>query len=89
MTRNFYMKFGWAMRVYAEGTKEDALNDFIEHMSNIHPSVHQAYKEIELRKWRECNMYERVMEEIHTCAKLWESEAHHEAVNRFLTKSKK
>ena len=82
-------EIGWATRVYFEGTKEEALDDFIEHMSKIHPSVHQAYKEIELRKWRERNMYERVMEEVRTCAKLWESEAHHEAVNSFLTKMKK
>ena len=80
---------GWAMDVYIEGTKEEALADFIEHMSKVHPSVHQAYKEIELRKWREKNMYERVMQEVRTCAVLWESEAHHEAVNSFLTKSKK
>lgn len=79
---------GWAMRVF-EGSKEQALDEFIAEMRKIHPSVHQAYKEIELRKWRERNMYERVMEEVRTCAKLWESEAHHEAVNSFLTKSKK
>lgn len=79
---------GWAMRVF-EGDKMEALNIFIEHMRKIHPSVHRAYKEIELRKWRERNMYERVMEEVRTCAKLWESEAHHAAVNHFLTKSKK
>lgn len=79
---------GWAMRVF-EGPKEQALDEFIAEMRKIHPSVHQAYKEIELRKWRERNMYERVMEEVRTCAKLWESEAHHEAVNSFLTKSKK
>ena len=82
-------EIGWAMRVYIEGTKEQALADFIEHMAKIQPSVHQAYKEIELRKWRERNMYERVMEEIRMCAKLWESEAHHEAVNNFLNKSTK
>lgn len=80
---------GWAMRVYFEGSKEEALEDFIEHMRKIHPSVHHAYKEIELRKWRERNMYERVMEEVRTCAKLWEEEAHHEAVNSFLTKKSK
>ncbi|KYG89405.1 enoyl-CoA hydratase/isomerase family protein [Metasolibacillus sp. FSL K6-0083] len=81
-------EIGWAMRVF-EGTKQEALADFIEDMRKIHPAVHQAYKEIELRKWRERNMYERVMEEVRTCAKLWESEAHHQAVNSFLTKSKK
>lgn len=81
-------EIGWAMRVF-EGSKEQALDEFIAEMRKIHPSVHQAYKEIELRKWRERNMYERVMEEVRTCAKLWESEAHHEAVNSFLTKSRK
>ncbi len=81
-------EIGWAMRVF-EGSKEQALDEFIAEMRKIHPSVHQAYKEIELRKWRERNMYERVMEEVRACAKLWESEAHHEAVNSFLTKSKK
>lgn len=82
-------EIGWAMRVYFEGTKEDALEDFIEHMRKVHPSVHHAYKEIELRKWRERNMYERVMEEVRLCAKLWEKDAHHEAVNNFLTKKAK
>lgn len=80
-------EIGWAMRVF-EGSKEEALETFIDSMRKIHPSVHHAYKEIELRKWRERNMFDRVMEEIHTCAKLWESEAHHEAVQSFLAKKK-
>ncbi|RUL55919.1 MULTISPECIES: enoyl-CoA hydratase/isomerase family protein [Lysinibacillus] len=80
-------EIGWAMRVF-EGSKEEALEEFISQMRKIHPSVHQAYKEIELRKWKERNMYERVMEEIRVCAKLWESEAHAEAVQQFLNKSK-
>ncbi|WP_239585623.1 enoyl-CoA hydratase/isomerase family protein [Lysinibacillus composti] len=76
---------GWATRVF-EGSKEQALEEFIESMRKIHPSVHHAYKEIELRKWNESNVYQRVMDEIHECAKLWESDAHNEAVNSFLTK---
>lgn len=77
---------GWAMRVF-DGPKEEALEAFIEDMKKIHPGVHQAYKEIELRKWRERNMYGRIMEEIRVCAKLWESEEHAKAVERFLSKS--
>lgn len=84
---NLLYEIGWAMRVF-EGSKEQALDEFILEMRKIHPSVHQAYKEIELRKWKERNMYERVMEEIRLCAKLWESDAHNEAVKRFLNKSK-
>ena len=77
---------GWAMRVF-DGPKEEALEAFIEDMKKVHPSVHHAYKEIELRKWRERNVYGRVMEEIRLCAKLWESEEHEKAVERFLSKS--
>lgn len=84
---NLLHEIGWAMRVF-DGSKEEALQQFIEDMKKIHPLVHQAYKEIELKKWRERNMYERVMEEIKTCAKLWESDAHNDAVNSFLNKSK-
>ncbi|MFC5541350.1 MAG: enoyl-CoA hydratase/isomerase family protein [Bacilli bacterium] len=79
-------EIGWAMRVF-DGPKEEALEAFIEDMKKVHPSVHHAYKEIELRKWRERNVYGRVMEEIRLCAKLWESEEHEKAVERFLSKS--
>ncbi|MDN4492412.1 enoyl-CoA hydratase/isomerase family protein [Ureibacillus aquaedulcis] len=80
-------EIGWATSIF-EGPKEQALEEFIGDMRKIHPDVHQAYKGIELRKWKESNIYERVMEEIRLCAKLWESDAHNEAVNRFLNKSK-
>ncbi len=85
---NKLYEIGWATKVY-KGSKEEALEDFIVNMKKIHPTVHQAYKEIKLRSWNEKNMFERVMEEIKLCAKLWESDAHNEAVNRFLNKSNK
>lgn len=78
---------GWATETF-EGSKEEALNQFVKEMRKIHPDVQKAYKQIELRKWVQQNLFERVMEEVRTCAKLWESEAHHEAVANFLTKSK-
>lgn len=81
-------EIGWATNIF-EGSKEVALENFIQHMRKIHPSVHHAYKEIKLRSWKEKNMFERVMEEIKLCAKLWESDEHIEAVNRFLNKSNK
>lgn len=79
-------EIGWATRTF-EGSKEQALNEFISHMKRIHPAVHVAYKEIELRKWNENHLHKRVFEEIRLCAKLWECDAHHDAVNRFLNKS--
>lgn len=78
---------GWATKIY-DGDKFVALNQFIEYMRKINPGVHKAYKEIEIRKWAEKNLKQRVMEEVAQCSKLWEGEAHAEAVNRFLSKSK-
>ncbi len=80
-------EIGWATRIFG-GSKEQALEEFIAQIRIIHPEVHQAYKKIEIRKWQERNVYERMLEEIRLCAKLWESDAHNEAVNRFLNKSK-
>lgn len=79
---------GWATAVYHDEGKESALAHFIENMINIHPDVHKAYKSIQLRKWQQTNLYNRVMEEIQECAKLWEKDAHHDAVQNFLNKSK-
>ncbi|RHW39747.1 enoyl-CoA hydratase/isomerase family protein [Lysinibacillus yapensis] len=79
-------EIGWATKLF-DNSGERALNEFIAKMRNLHPTVLRAYKEIQLRKWKESKMYNRVMEEIRLCAKLWESDVHHEAVNRFLNKS--
>lgn len=78
---------GFATKIY-DGDKFVALDQFIEYMRKINPGVHRAYKEIEIRKWAEKNLKQRVMEEVAQCAKLWEADAHLEAVERFLAKSK-
>ncbi|WP_146552240.1 enoyl-CoA hydratase/isomerase family protein [Rummeliibacillus sp. SL167] len=80
-------EIGFAMRIF-ENDKEQALAEFIEDMKKIHPNVHKAYKEMELRKWRERHLFDRVMDEVKTCAKLWESEEHQQAVKQFLSKTK-
>lgn len=80
-------KIGWASHVFTED-KSQALTDYIRNLTHIHPDVHKAYKKILLRKWNETNLYDRVFEEIRTCAVLWECDAHHEAVASFFNKSK-
>ncbi len=76
---------GWATELY-EGSAEDGLTRFLTKMSTIHPSVHRAYKTIAIRKWTADFMRDRMMEEARQCSMLWESEAHHQAVERFLEK---
>lgn len=76
---------GWATEVY-EGSAEDGLSQFLLKMSKVHSSVHRAYKSVALRKWTADFIRDRMLEEARQCSILWESEEHHAAVDRFLTK---
>lgn len=85
-TADELLENGWATKII----KEDGdVADFIRSMRKILPEVHQAYKEIAIRKWQSTNLKERVEAEVSRCAKLWAEDAHHEAVDNFLSKSKK
>jgi enoyl-CoA hydratase len=60
---------------------------FIEQMLIKEAGVLQAYKRIWTRKWMESNLRERMEEEVKNCALLWESEAHHKQVEKFIKKT--
>lgn len=77
------LQVGWATEIY-EGNAKDGLTRFLSKMSEIHPTVHRAYKAIAVRKWTADFIHDRMLEEARQCSILWESEAHHAAVNRFL-----
>lgn len=73
----------WATEVY-EGDAEEGLGHFLARMSKIDPSVHRAYKTVAIRKWTADFMRDRMLEEARQCSVLWEADAHHAAVARFL-----
>ncbi|HEX5564171.1 MAG TPA: enoyl-CoA hydratase/isomerase family protein [Sporosarcina sp.] len=77
--------FGWATYIY-EGDAQAGLEQFISDMKRIHPSVHRAYKRLAILKWEQSGLGIHMLEEAAQCAKLWESDAHHEAVAKFLNK---
>ena len=77
------LEIEWATEIY-DGTAEDGLAQFLRKCLAIHPSVHRAYKTIAIRKWTADFIRDRMLEEARQCSILWESEAHHSAVDRFL-----
>jgi enoyl-CoA hydratase len=77
------LEIGWATEIYS-GTAEEGLAQFLEKMMKIHPAVHRAYKTIAIRKWTADFIKDRMLGEAQNCSILWEGEAHHEAVKRFL-----
>lgn len=81
------LEMGWATEVF-EGDKMLALQDFVSKMIIPHENVLKAYKKQVIRKWEHSKLFERIMEEVKECSVLWEADAHHDAVNSFLTKKK-
>ncbi|SDM51105.1 Enoyl-CoA hydratase/carnithine racemase [Psychrobacillus sp. OK028] len=78
---------GWATEVF-EGNKYNALELFIDKMIVPHETVLRAYKMQLVRKWEQSKLFERIMEEVRTCSVLWAQDAHHQAVDAFLSKKK-
>ncbi|MBM7647230.1 enoyl-CoA hydratase/carnithine racemase [Bacillus ectoiniformans] len=77
---------GFINRVVNEANHE-AAEEFLKEELAIHSTVLSAYKQMLIRKWQETNIAERMEKETRQCAILWEADAHHEAVDRFLNKS--
>lgn len=77
---------GWATKIIHS---DDDIEEFFVSMKKTLPEVHRAYKEMAIRKWQKTDLQQRVEAEIRSCAKLWAQDAHHEAVDRFLNKTKK
>lgn len=78
---------GWATELFT-GDKFEALDRFTDPMERVHPSVHRAYKQAAVRRFLAAGLQDQVREEVALCAKLWEADVHHEAVDRFLNKKK-
>ncbi|OIK14051.1 enoyl-CoA hydratase [Bacillus sp. MUM 116] len=62
---------------------------YLENLLSKDKDVLQAYKQIWIRRWEETKLQERIEKEVRTCARLWESEAHHHYVQMFLNKKSK
>lgn len=81
-------KLGWVTEAY-EGDKWAALSNFIKRMKKHHPSVAKSYKLLMTERLRQEPIYTRIMKEAQICSELWEQEAHHQAVQDFLSRKKK
>jgi enoyl-CoA hydratase len=79
------MAAGFLNELY-EGDARVAYELFISKMITLETDTLSAYKSILVRKWEETNLKQRIQDEVRSCAKLWESEAHHKQVDRFLSK---
>jgi enoyl-CoA hydratase len=63
-----------------------ACEAYLELMLSTDLRVLQSYKRMWIRKWEETKLRERIEEEVRNCSLLWESDAHHNYVKRFMSR---
>ncbi|SNS96425.1 Enoyl-CoA hydratase/carnithine racemase [Bacillus sp. OK838] len=79
-------EFGFVDEIVGEGLDgwEKFAEDFLRHETG----VLMAYKRLLVHKWEYSGLRGRMDAEIRECSKLWASDEHHAAVDRFLNKKK-
>jgi enoyl-CoA hydratase len=81
------LSLGYLQELY-DGDRQEACELYIEKMLKSETDVLSAYKKLVVSKWEETNLQKRIEDEVRNCAKLWQSEAHHQQVVSFLQKKK-
>ncbi|MGG0717790.1 enoyl-CoA hydratase/isomerase family protein [Robertmurraya massiliosenegalensis] len=79
------LDLGFVQYIY-EGDRWEGLRDHFGSTLNMEGTVLTAYKEILIRKWKKVALKERIEHEVRQCSELWEKEAHHKQVEKFLNR---
>ncbi|AXN40431.1 enoyl-CoA hydratase [Peribacillus butanolivorans] len=79
-------EFGFVDKIIEEDT--NGWEEFVEDLLRHETGVLMAYKKLLVKKWKDSGIKGRMEAEIRECAKLWATDAHHAAVDRFLNKKK-
>lgn len=78
-------EMGFIHSVY-EGEALESCRSFLQKMLLLESDVLMAYKDILIKKWKVNKIEERIDQEVRRCAALWEGEAHHKQVDRFMNR---
>ncbi|MGD7008534.1 enoyl-CoA hydratase/isomerase family protein [Metabacillus sp. 84] len=78
---------GWINHIVPASKYREEGMKIIQQSLPDNPAVGRAYKGISVNKLMQSLLWERMEKEIKGCARLWEKEEHHLAVDRFFKKS--
>lgn len=79
------IELGFVQYIY-EGDRWEGLRNNLDFIFSLEDTVLTAYKMMFVRKMRLLDLKERIESEIRQCALLWEKDAHHKQVDKFLNK---
>ncbi|MGX6442056.1 enoyl-CoA hydratase/isomerase family protein [Neobacillus sp. K501] len=86
LTAGYLHTVGYINELYDDQDAIVACEAYLENILSIDVSVLEAYKKMLIRKWEESKLRERIEKEVRLCSVLWESDAHHEYVQKFIQK---
>ncbi|WP_313798779.1 enoyl-CoA hydratase/isomerase family protein [Cytobacillus sp.] len=78
-------EMGFFQWIYT-GEPMESCRSFLNKMLVLDGDVLKSYKKMFIKKWTEAGVEERVKQEVRNCAVLWQGEAHHKQVEKFLKK---
>ncbi|WP_102271563.1 enoyl-CoA hydratase/isomerase family protein [Cytobacillus massiliigabonensis] len=78
-------EMGFFQSIYT-GDPLESCRAYLNKMLVLEGAVLKSYKKLFIRKWTEAGVEERVKQEVRNCAVLWQGEAHHKQVEKFLKK---
>jgi enoyl-CoA hydratase len=85
-TTNQGEELGFISQLLSEDKKDEEATLWLKQYTSLSLPVIKAYKSYYVSKLNSHHLKERLHKEIDQCATLWESEEHHEAVQKFLNK---
>jgi len=72
------------IQAIVEGELLEDYKNQVEKIIMLESDVLKAYKKIFINKWMQADVVHRVEQEVRNCSILWEGEAHHQQVSKFL-----
>jgi enoyl-CoA hydratase len=85
-TAEYLHTAGFIDQLFDDRDAINACEAYLENILSVDVNVLEAYKLMMIRKWEESKLRERIEKEVRLCSVLWESDAHHEYVQKFIRK---
>ncbi|MBP2240017.1 enoyl-CoA hydratase/carnithine racemase [Cytobacillus eiseniae] len=79
------MEMGFLQSTFS-GDPIENCRKFLNRMLVLEVEVLKAYKQLYINKWKYTGVQERIEQEVRNCSVLWQGEAHHRQVAKFLNK---
>ncbi|MGD6897422.1 enoyl-CoA hydratase/isomerase family protein [Bacillus infantis] len=80
------LELGFIHRISQKEALESC-RDYLSKILRLDVNVLESYKRLQIKKWQNSHILQRIDDEVRRCAVLWEKDEHHAQVDKFLNRS--